>query len=37
MYIYLKKKKKKKEEKDNNHNPRKLTLNIRTKILFSSK
>jgi len=43
MYIYSKRKKKKKEKKkkekkrrkkDNNPNPRKLTLNIRTKYCF---
>jgi len=40
LYVYILKKgkkKEKKEEKDNNLNPMKLTLNIRTKILFSSK
>jgi len=40
MYIYLKKKKEKKKakkkKKDNNLNPRKLTLNIKTKYCFSS-
>jgi hypothetical protein len=32
LYVYILKKKEKKEEKDNNLNPKKLTLNIRTKI-----
>jgi len=39
VYIFKKKKKRKKKEeeekkKDNNPNPRKLTLNIRTKYCF---
>jgi len=34
MYIYLKKKKEEEKKRDNNSNPRKLTLNIRTKYYF---
>jgi hypothetical protein len=34
--IRRKKKKKRKKEEDNNPNPRKLTLNIRTKYCFLS-
>jgi hypothetical protein len=34
IYIEKKDKKKEKKEEDNNPNPRKLTLNIRTDIVF---